>query len=254
MDNGTNLIALSKAMFRVQDLNGELSDRLNMEVRVTNAKSHEENGRVEVRIRELRRIVELLGQLREQDLGSQTILQWETIFGDIANALNNLPIATSNNSRSRSSELKIITPNRLLLGRNQYRAIAAPMITPEFTGPQNMLQNNERISKAWYTLYMKNLHRLMPQVSKFGKTEPVAVGDVVMFVTEEGNLAGSGWKLGRVSKIVSLNSIEIEYAVVNARSKEINRKTVMRSPRQCSRILGANECRTNTSEVFETAQ
>ena len=143
-------------MFRVQDLNGELSDRLNMEVRVTNAKSHEENGRVEVRIRELRRIVELLSQLKEQDLGSQTILQWETIFGDIANALNNLPIATSNNSRSRSSELKIITPNQLLLGRNQYRAIAAPMITPEFTGPQNMLQNNERISKAWYTLNEKS--------------------------------------------------------------------------------------------------
>ena len=122
----------------------------------------------------------------------------------------------------------------------------------EFTGPQNMLQNNERASKAWYTLYMKSIHQLMPQVSKFGKTESVVVGDVVVFVTVEENLAGSGRTLGRVSKIVSSISIEVKYSVVDTRSDEINHKVVMQSPRQCSRIVGTNECRTNTSDVFQT--
>ena len=86
------------------------------------------------------------------------------------------------------------------------------------------------------------------------KEDLVAVGDVVVFVTDEGNLAGSGWKLGRVSRVASSNSIEIECVVINARSREVNRKTVMRSPRQCSRILGADECRTNTAAVFQSVQ
>ena len=94
----------------------------------------------------------------------------------------------------------------------------------------------------------------LSKYTKIGKTEHVAVGDVVVFVTDEGNLAGSGWKLGRVSRIVASNSIEVKYSVVNARSKEINHKAVTRSPRQCSKVLGTDECRTNTSEVFQTIQ
>ena len=251
VDNGSNLMALEKAELTIQDLTGELMDRLHMEVRVTNAKSHEENGRVEVKVREVRRITELLVKLRNSDLASQTILEWETTFALIANSLNNYPIAMTNGSNQRSNEWNVITPNRLLLGRNQDRTIAAPLAAPLFAGPSKMLERSEAIAKTWYQIYIDNIHRLMPEKNKFTKHEPISVGDVVLFVTQDGGYGDATWKLGRVIEILSPNSVKIEYRITNARSGEINVKTVHRSPRSCSRILHPDEHPVNSEGFFE---
>ena len=49
-----------------------------------------------------------------------SILQWETLGDQIANNVNNLPLATVNVSTDLEY-LDLLTPNRLLLGRNNDR-------------------------------------------------------------------------------------------------------------------------------------
>lgn len=49
-----------------------------------------------------------------------SILHWETLASSISNPINNLPLAIRN-SKGDFEVLDLITPNRLLLGRNNDR-------------------------------------------------------------------------------------------------------------------------------------
>ena len=51
------------------------------------------------------------------------ILQWETLFSKVANTVDNLPMAKRNTSNATNLGYEIITPNRLKLGRNNFRTL-----------------------------------------------------------------------------------------------------------------------------------
>merc|ERR1712121_294423 len=51
IDNGTQLMALSNASFNLKDLKDQARDSHAMDIRVSNAKSHEERGRIESRVK-----------------------------------------------------------------------------------------------------------------------------------------------------------------------------------------------------------
>ena len=51
------------------------------------------------------------------------MLQWETLFSKIDNTVDNLPMATGNTTNATNLGYKINTPNRLKLGRNNYRSL-----------------------------------------------------------------------------------------------------------------------------------
>ena len=87
---------------------------------VSTAKAHSERGRVERKIRSLRESLEKMGVNTNHP---QTVLQWETIFAKIVNTVDNLPMAKGNTSNSSNLGYEIITPNRLKLGRNNYRSL-----------------------------------------------------------------------------------------------------------------------------------
>ena len=101
-----------------------------MKVSVSNAKSHEERGRVERRIRQIR---DTLKSTADQHATAQTALEWETLFAKIANAINDLPIAKGNCSNVKDLGFEMITPNRLLLGRNNFRSLEGPGMVIEYT-------------------------------------------------------------------------------------------------------------------------
>ena len=68
-----------------------------------------------------------------------SIMQWETLGDQIANSINNLPISLGNVTRDLEN-LDLLTPNRLLLARNNARCPAGPLIVTEYVGkiiPQN---------------------------------------------------------------------------------------------------------------------
>ncbi len=56
-----------------------------------------------------------------------SIIQWATLMHQIANSINNLPIGVGNKTWNLEN-LDLITPNRLILGRNNDRCPTAPLV------------------------------------------------------------------------------------------------------------------------------
>ena len=87
LDKGTQLKALEHARFNVRDIDSQVHDSLGIRVQVSNAKSHEERGKVERKIRTLREMLEKLGVDATHPM---TTIQWESIFSRIASSKDNL--------------------------------------------------------------------------------------------------------------------------------------------------------------------
>ena len=80
-----------------------------------------------------------------------SIIQWETVSAEIANAINDLPLALGN-IVSNYENMDLITPNRLRLGRNNEQSPAPPM---EVTGnPQKILKENKQIFTTWFEIWL----------------------------------------------------------------------------------------------------
>ena len=120
IDQGTQLKAMSQALFSVRDLQMQVIDSLGIRLQVSNAKSHEDRGRVERKIRTVRETLEKIGI---KTSSPKTPLQWDCIFAKIANTLDDLPMARGDSSNVTNLGFEIITPNRLKLGRNLNRSL-----------------------------------------------------------------------------------------------------------------------------------
>ena len=134
-------------------------------------KAHEERGRVERRIRLIR---EMLEQTGEGTPSPQSPIMWEMTFARIANSLNDLPIAKGNaHSGTATRNFDIITPNRLLLGRNNRRGMSGVGIDFESSANlQRLLARSHKIFSTWFRLFIENIHLLNPTSSKWTKSYP----------------------------------------------------------------------------------
>ena len=103
---------------------------------------HNFNGKVERRIRHVKESL-------EKNVSNQrlSILQWETISAEIANAVNDLPLALGN-IVSDFEQMDLITPNRLRLGRNNERSPVLPMKIIGST--QKVIEENKKIFNSWF--------------------------------------------------------------------------------------------------------
>ena len=90
VDNGSNLVSLQSAQFQTQDLDLSLSRQAGIRIDVSAAKAHESNGRVERKIRDIRKN---LSTLMLESIRPITPLQWQTALSLIAAQLNNIPLA-----------------------------------------------------------------------------------------------------------------------------------------------------------------
>ena len=81
---------------------------MGMRILESNPKSHEERGRVELRIR---MICDTLTKVDISEHTSLTALQWETLFSKVVNTLDNLPIAKGNATTTGNLGSEIITAN-----------------------------------------------------------------------------------------------------------------------------------------------
>ena len=87
---------------------------------ISTPKAHNKRGRVEQKISVLRCMLDKLGHVV---MTPRTTLQWETIFSQISNSLDDLPLAKGNTSSGSFLGYETITPNRLKLGRNNGRSL-----------------------------------------------------------------------------------------------------------------------------------
>ena len=246
VDNGTQLKALQYAKFSVRDLDAMVQDNLGMKIIVSNAKAHSERGRVERRIRVLRETMEKMGVNNSHPM---TCLQWDTLFSRISNSIDNLPLALGNTSNETALGYEIITPNRLKLGRNNYRSLEGSGIDLEMSSNfTKILDRNRTIYLQWYQGFIDNIHFLSLRPNKWLKSgrTPV-IDDIVCFVFNDSSCSKESiyWKLGRVTGING-SKVTLKYALKD----KGNEQTVVRSVRDISIVYAAGEFLSNTVDHF----
>ena len=96
--------------------------------------------------------------------------------------------------------MDLITPSRLLLGRNNARSPTELPAADSFT---KMTEQNKAIEEAWFNVWEKEkLITLIPQPYKWKKGNPdIKVGDIVIFVKDTKIGGGALWKIGAVDSL-----------------------------------------------------
>jgi hypothetical protein len=231
VDSGTQLINLRNADFDIRGIEGIQLRGMAFKVNVASPKAHHEQGRVERRIKVLR---EMLQRLSDTEDVCRTLLEWETVFARISSQVDDLPIARGSATAATDLGWEIITPNRLKLGRNVHRNLEGPVVLDN--NPESQLERSKLIFSRWYKIFLDRLPLLVPTVDKEVGRE-VQVGDLVLFIFQDSNIPGmETWKIARVVSLVSARTVLLEYANAGG-----GRKTLERSIRQVSLILGVDE-------------
>ena len=97
----------------------------------------------------------------------QTVLQWEALSAKIANIVNKLPRAKEDTSNSFNLGYEIITPNRLKLGRNNYRSLEGSGIKLDMASNLiPLLERNRELYCKWFGIFIKNIHMLDLRLNK----------------------------------------------------------------------------------------
>ena len=108
-----------------------------------------------------------------------SIIEWETMGVEIANCINDLPLAIGN-VVSDIENFDILMPNRSMKGRNNNRSPSGPLYVSG--KPGKILESNFEIFKPWFECWMiSHVPRLMDQPKWFNSDKDVKVGDIVLF-------------------------------------------------------------------------
>merc|ERR1712015_27926 len=172
VDNGSQLKALQQAEFSIRDLQLQVRKHMGMKVSVSNAKSHEERGRVERKIKFLR--TSLSSITDGQNLPVQTAIMWETLFAKISSTIDDLPIAKGNSSNRDAWGFEILTANRIKLGRNNNRSLEGSGINIDLSANLvRLLDRNRQIYQTWYQLFIDEIHNINLRPDKWWKSSPL---------------------------------------------------------------------------------
>jgi hypothetical protein len=249
VDNGTQLAALDNVEFSLRDLNAQIHDSLGMKIVTSTAKSHEERGRVERKVRTLR---EMLEKLSVKDDTCMTALQWESLFAKISSQVNDLPMAKANRSNHNDAAWELLTPNRLMLGRNNSRALQGSYNLLKGAGATELLKRNRNLQQYFYQMLLDRLHNLMDRPKKWSKTDVINVDDICIFVyNENAAMRKHDWKMGRITNVDNKSKIEITFPGNSVPGKLPKLNTIVRNPRQICIISKAADVNLNSRDFFE---
>ena len=233
-DAGSQLVKACESMKLVfTDMANQIHEHgVKFEVCPTGA--HYMHGKVERKIRSVRET--FAKQLQNHKL---SIIQWETLGDQVANTINNLPIAT----RKESCDLEnidLLTPNRLMLARNNCRG---PVGHLKMTGDlDKIIKRNEDVFSTWFKAWMVSyVPGLIIQPKWFNTDRDPKVGDVILFLKSDKEFEKlyqygiiSDLKVSRDGKI---RQVEITYQ----NSSESTKRTTLRGTREVVVIHQADE-------------
>ena len=248
VDNGTQLIALEHADFKLRDVETQVHDSLGMRIIVSNAKSHEERGRVEAKVKILREMMEKLSVSPQSPM---TAIQWETLFAKIGNMIDDVPLAKCTNSNLADPGWDVITANRLKLGRNNNRSLEGSVSLPRGVGADTLLKRNQDIQRVWYQMLIDRIHHLIPRPAKWKKTDEVRVDDICLFIYSENSAMKKDiWKLGRITEIPKKNKVIIKFPGNPTNKGLPTSKYLARCPRDISIISAAGDIELNSRKFY----
>ena len=250
IDQGTQLKAMDQALFSVRDLQMQVIDSLGIRLQVSNAKSHEERGRVERKIRTIRETLEKTG-VKTSD--PKTPLQWDCIFAKIANTLDDLPMARGDSSNVSNLGFEIITPNRLKMGRNNNRSLEGSGFKFEKSQKfSRILERNRETYQVWFQLFIDNIHNLAMKPNKWNNNSRMPiVEDIVLFVYTDAGYSKENisWKLGRVIE-VSERKVKLIFLSKTSKSGKPIMHQLERNPRDVSILFSVGDFSINTQDHF----
>ena len=240
IDQGSQLVAACNKMeISIIDIKNDLHSKYQVGISYStcSVSGHNEHGQVERSIKEVKNLIERTHRGLKLDLLSiETCLQW------VAAELNNLPVAIG----SRTEDLEyadIITPSRILLGRNSRRAMGA---YARVNCPSRLIKQMDAVYEAWWRAWERQmLQEFIPSPPKWGKTtQHVKVGDIVIYLKElpEQNFGEPVWKIGRIIELVTSEDGISRVAIVqykNANEKVF--RTTKRSVRSMAIVYTETE-------------
>ena len=208
-DEGGQLVkGCSDMIISMSDVRQKLSVEHGVDFNTCPVGAHYYHGKVERKIQEVKK--SLAKNVSNRRL---SILQWETICQQISNSINNLPIGLGNKSEMLEN-LDILTPNRLILGRNNTRSPSGPLeITHDV---RKIIRSNNEVFKMWFKEWMVSyVPHLVDQPKWFTSERSMAVGDVVLLLKSD-KIFDLQYQYGIVVRTVEskdgiIRSVEVEY-------------------------------------------
>ena len=178
IDEGSQLVkGCNDMIISFIDLAHKLNFEYGVDFRTCPVGAHYMNGKAERKIQHVQKSMEMMSNER------LSIIQWETLMASISNSINNLPLGLGNKVESIEN-LDIITPNRLILGRNNERSPTGILSVEE--DYSKMLHSNNRIFKAWFKAWLISyVPELIKMTKWFKSDEQLKVGDVVLFLKSD---------------------------------------------------------------------
>lgn len=193
-DEGSQLLKGCKDMrLCFKDALNQLQRDIGIEFSSCPVGGHNFHGKVERRIQEINKSLE-----RSISNDRLSLLQWETLASQIANCINNLPIAIRNEV-SDFELMDLLTPNRLRLGRNNERNPVEDMVTT--VHPNKIIEANQRCFESWFEVWLtSHVPKLMPQEKWFHTDRQPSKGDVVLFLKHESNICNN-YQYGMIESV-----------------------------------------------------
>ena len=175
-------------------------------------------------IREIKKVFNVLFRGLKLDM-----LKLETAFFWVCNELNSLPMCLGNRYVDLD-QLDLITPARLLHGRNNQRAVGKMAEGPR---PTRLARQVAEIESAWWRIWAdQRVADFVPKPAKWREGDPrIQEGDIVVFVKEKSELGGLTWRLGRVRETERgrdgvIRRVTIEYKLDNETVFRTTRRSV----------------------------
>ena len=223
-DEGSQLVKACKDMILIfSDLPHKIETEYGVEFKTCPVGAHYVHGKVERKIQQIKLSLEKV--LNNNRL---SILQWETLGQQISNSINNLPIGLGN-KKDMLDTLDILTPNRLLLGRNNSRSPTTPLeITGDFRG---IINSNSKIVEAWFKEWLVSyVPSLIQQPKWFVSDRSIRVGDIVLFLKAEKDFERE-YQYGIIVKTVEgrdglIRTVEIQYQNHSEQTKRTTKRGV----------------------------
>ena len=193
-DAGSQFIkACDDIKLNFQDLKFKMHRDVSVELEVCPVGGHHMNGKVERKIQEIKKSLE-----KTVSNERLSILQWETVMSEIANSINDLPLALGNKVADFEM-MDLITPNRLRLGRNNDRSPVGSLTITSNLG--KILEMNERIFNTWFENWLvSHVPKLIPQPKWFKNDNHLQEGDIVL-ITKDDSVLSTRYQFGIVDTI-----------------------------------------------------
>ena len=207
-DSGSQLVnGCENMVLNLCDVKGKLSTEYGVEFTVCPVGGHNFHGKVERKIRIIKETIR-----KTAHDARLSVLEWETLSSEIANTINNLPVAIGNETEDLEN-LDLITPNRLKLGRNNDRSPVGVIEVSDKV--DRILQLNSNIFNAWWEAWLTSaIQKLVPQPKWFHNDEHIKEGDIVLFQRNEGGMLSGEYKYGIVDEVRRSDDNRIRSVVV----------------------------------------